>query len=122
MGRLRSRWGSCLALFALTLQLALSFGHVHLGPITRDSFAANVATGTDAHRPASRDRHDLPAAADDNCAVCALIHLAGTLLPSEPPALELPAAFGRLSAEILGKFDLTAPPGALFQARAPPIA
>jgi len=111
-----------LALFALTLQLALSFGHVHLGPISRHSSVIDVATSTDAHGPASRDRHDLPAAADDNCAVCALIHLAGTLLPSEPPALELPAAFGRLPHEIVGQFDLTAPPGALFQARAPPIA
>jgi DUF2946 family protein len=119
--RSRLRWGSYLALLALALQLALSFGHVHLGPISKHSSADIVANGTDAHKPAGRHHH-LPATADDNCAICALIHLAGTLVPSAPPTLPLPAESKRLPHQFLVQFDLTAPLGAHFQARAPPLA
>jgi len=119
----RSRWGSRLALFALALQLALSFGHIHLGPLSKHSSAFDVAASSDAQKPAGRQHHrHLPAAADDNCALCALIHLAGTLLPSAPPSLALAdISIGSLH-EIVVEFALTAPPGAHFQARAPPLA
>jgi Protein of unknown function (DUF2946) len=120
--RLRSRWGSCLALFALALQLALSFGHVHVGPVSKHSSASVVAISSDAHKPAGRHHHHLPTTADDNCALCALIHLAGTLVPSAPPALPLPAISGRLPHEIVAQFDLSAAPAAHFRARAPPLA
>lgn len=119
--RSRSKWGSCLALLALALQLALSFGHVHVGLVSKHSSASIVAISTDAHKPAGRQPH-LPAAADHNCPVCALIHLAGTLLPSAPPALALPAISGRLPHEIVAQFDLSATPSAHFQARGPPLA
>src|SRR5262249_15652591 len=124
MGWFRSRSKRCsyLALFALTLQLVLSFGHVHVAPIARHSSAGEVATAANAAKPAGRHHRHLPAHADDNCAICALIHLAGTLLPSAPPALALPAVSARSPHQIIVQSDLTAPPGALFQARAPPIA
>jgi|SRR6516162_7268678 hypothetical protein len=122
MDRLRSKWCSYLALLALTLQLVLSFGHVHVGPISHDSAAKAVATTSDAAKPAGRHHDHLPGHADNYCAICALIHLAGTALPSASPALPVPAVSARSPHQIIVQFDLTAPPGALFQARAPPIA
>jgi hypothetical protein len=118
--RLRSRWGSCSALFALALQLALSFGHVHVGRVSRDSSIVEIAATNGAHAPAGRKSDHSPSRAHDDCAVCALIHLAGALL-AEQPSLPPAPAFGRSPHEILVEFDLTAPLSVLFQARAPPL-
>ena len=41
--RSSSKWGSCLALFALALQLVLTFGHVHFDrrvPLSAEKFTA----------------------------------------------------------------------------------
>jgi hypothetical protein len=43
-------------------------------------------------------------------------------VPAETPSLALPSVFGRLRLEAAAEFDLTASQGALFQARAPPVA
>jgi hypothetical protein len=123
--RSRSRLGSYLALFALAFQLAVSFGHVHLDHIAPVSAGATAladalpsADGLNApSSPAGRE--DL---ADDCCPICTLIHLAGALVPSETPSLALPHVFGRLWLAAATEFDLTALHGALFRARAPPIA
>jgi hypothetical protein len=123
--RSRSRVGSYLALFALAFQLAVSFGHVHLDHIAPVSAGATAladalpsADGLNApSNPAGRE--DL---ADDCCPICTLIHLAGALVPSETPSLALPHVFGRLRLGVAAEFDLTASQGALFRARAPPIA
>jgi hypothetical protein len=123
--RSRSRVGSYLALFALAFQLAVSFGHVHLDHIAPVSAGATAladalpsADGLNApSSPAGRE--DL---ADDCCPICTLIHLAGALVPSETPSLALPHVFGRLWLAAATEFDLTALHGALFRARAPPIA
>jgi hypothetical protein len=115
--RSRSRWGSYLALFALAFQLVISFGHVHVegGAPGRVSIVAK-AVGD----PASKQS---PAIADDHCPFCALIHLAGTLTPSEAPTLSRLASFRRLLLLAAIEFDFAAafhhsPLGA----RAPPIA
>jgi Protein of unknown function (DUF2946) len=125
--RSRSRWGSCLALFALALQLVLSFGHVHLehsapdydhASTLSDAHAAAVATTAD-------DDHagkESPALADDCCPICALIHLAGALLPAEAPALPRLASFGRSPLKAAIRFDLAAPHYSPLGARAPPLA
>jgi hypothetical protein len=123
--RSRSKWGSYLALFALAVQLALTFGHVHLdraAPIsvgrstvaTADASKAALVTPTD---PA--DRHDR---ADDHCPICTLIHLAGALVLAEPPSLPLPDMSVRVPSEPPLAFDFPSPQRALFAARAPPTA
>ncbi len=124
--RSRSRLGSWLALLALAFQLALSFGHVHLDGGVRgfghSPVLASVPAALDATAaldPASKDK---PAHADDYCAVCALIHLAGALVPAEVPSLPLPIHFGQLPFGAAIDFVLTEPLRARFQARAPPIA
>jgi hypothetical protein len=123
--RLRSRSGSCLALFALAFQLAVSFGHVHLehiAPVSRgaSALAGALPSANDLTAPANpAGREDL---ADDCCPICTLIHHAGALVPAEMPSLPLPTVFGRLWLEAALEFDLPASQGALFRARAPPIA
>jgi hypothetical protein len=125
--RSRAKWGSCLALFALAVQLALSFGHVHLeagapvgGHASRLLGIYSASPAAAAIDPAGKES---PALADDSCPICALIHLAGALVPTAAPALPRLAAFGRVPFAAAAEFDLTrthycSPLGA----RAPPIA
>jgi hypothetical protein len=121
--RSRSRLGSCLALFALAFQLAVSFGHVHLehiAPVSAGALTLAQPSADDLNAPSKpAGREDL---ADDCCPICTLIHLAGALVPAEMPSLPLPTVFGQLRLEAAAEFDLTASQGALFRARAPPIA
>jgi hypothetical protein len=123
--RSRSRSGSYLALFALVFQLAVSFGHVHLGRIPLASAGTSALAGAqpsaaDLNAPSNpAGREDL---ADDCCPICTLIHLAGAPVPTETPLLPLPTIFGWLRLELASEFDLTASHAALFRARAPPIA
>jgi hypothetical protein len=116
--RARRRFGSCLALFALALQIAFSFGHIHA-----EDFSQKPGLVTLAHADESPaedgDHHGLGHA---DCAICAVIHLAATLLLPPPPQVMLPAAetFAWFAAT-----DRHDPPRALrqpFQARAPPQA
>jgi Protein of unknown function (DUF2946) len=123
--RSRLKWGACLALLALAFQLAVSFGHVHLdhiAPASVDATAvantqASDADGTAPSKPAGRED-----VADDCCPICALIHLAGALVPAETPPLPLPNNFRSVRRAAAVAFDLTAAQGALFRARAPPLA
>jgi hypothetical protein len=71
--------GSRLALLALTLQIVLSFGHVHLGGLRHSSDRLSVA-GT--HSVPSHPQRQPISDADEYCAICATMHLAATsLLP-----------------------------------------
>jgi hypothetical protein len=128
MTRLRSHsnFGSWLALFALAFQLVVSFGHVHLDralPGSQPPSASSVAqTTTDANTASPRHGDKSPALADDYCALCALIHLAGTVVASTPPELPLPVMFDALLSQARVDFGAPAPNSAAFAARAPPLA
>jgi hypothetical protein len=121
--RARSRLGSWLALFALAFQLAVSFGHVHL-----DAKGAGHAAVLADHSSADADSASLagndeaPALADDYCAVCALIQLAGTIVVAQVPVLPLPVFFAGTQTGPPAQFELTAHNHAPFSARAPPTA
>jgi hypothetical protein len=123
--RSRSKWGSCLALFALALQLVLTCGHVHLDRLTGLSAEKFTVAAADASRiaqitpadPGGRDHR-----ADDRCSICTLSHLASALVLAEPPSLPLPHISGRLPSEPPLAFDFLSPQRALFAARAPPTA
>jgi hypothetical protein len=122
--RSRSRLGSWLALFALAFQLAVSFAHVHLdGAGSGHSPAlADVHASTGAHSASLPASDEPPALADGYCAVCALIHLAGTVVAAAAPGLPVPALFGGKRSDPPLEIGLTARSHALFAARAPPIA
>jgi hypothetical protein len=124
--RSRSRWGSYLALFALVVQLALSFGHVHLeggAPVSGHAsalFAVHPSNAAAAVDPAGKE---FPALADDHCPICALIHLAGALVPATAPAVSRLAVFDRVAFAVAVEFDLTKPHyHSPLGARAPPLA
>lgn len=115
-----------MALLALAIQLVVSFAHVHLdhvAPGPRSTLAlAGVHASTGAHAAALPATDQAPAQTDDYCAVCALIHLAGTVVAAEPPTLRLPAVFTRTRSEVTVEFGSTAERHSPFAARAPPIA
>ncbi|MBV8754536.1 MAG: hypothetical protein JO328_16875 [Hyphomicrobiales bacterium] len=124
MRRLRSirRLGAGLGLFALLLQLALSFGHIHPEDLLAGS-AANIHAVADKAQPASpaQDR-DAPGAPHDDCPICAAMHLAGAIVLRDAAALALPTQF---TVAIFSTDDLVAvvvPRRLPFQTRAPPIA
>jgi len=106
-------------MLALALQLALTFGHVHLDGL-RGGSSARIEASAGAPAPTGNDG---PNAADDYCALCALTHLAGTLLPASPVVLPLPPAFTPSRCPEPGLcFVLPARRSASFAARAPPLA
>jgi hypothetical protein len=115
--RRKMRFGGWLALFALGLQLTLSFGHIH----AEDFALANVAAAQSQSAPqnAPADHHD---GDHDGCAICAVMHMAATSLLPGAPSVALPA-------DIISTVFIAAEPAALppparqsFQARAPPQA
>jgi hypothetical protein len=113
-----------LALFALAVQMMLSFGHVHL--------VASVAASTNGAPLAIADQSDatlsralVPIHKSDgslggDCAICALIQLSSTSAPSAAPSLPLPANQGPLGLQPAAEWPLTASLHFSFQARAPP--
>jgi hypothetical protein len=119
--RRKMRFGSWCALFALAIQLGLSFGHLHLA-----STAATAALASAAAEPLAVAPDDTPTPTKhsrvaDYCTICASLHLAG-LLTAEPPSV---STLRPLSGERL-KVLIEAPSGIYsgqpFNARAPPHA
>ncbi|MCP1967230.1 DUF2946 family protein [Bradyrhizobium elkanii] len=124
--------GSRLALFALAVQFMLSFGHFHpiaaaqaapglslvdlayIGTSATPDLAVQV-TGTPQPANPDNDRH--PA---DNCAICAVISLASSMLFTAPPVLLLPEAIELLFRTTNAEFAHLKSAPAAFHSRAPP--
>ena len=121
-----------LALFALTCQFVLSFGHVHLNFAGQASNWAIAVTAEKAVAPAPGKvaLADLPTSprqknpsglGEDFCAICASINLAGALLAPTVPTLlpeisfykELHWSFAATQARSIGHIH--------FNARGPPV-
>jgi hypothetical protein len=113
----RLKVSSCIALLALALQLVLTFGHVHVHGSADASVTIAAAGGA---MPSPAD-NDAPDRADDQCALCALLHLAGAVVPSEPPALWAPVRRGEWLRAATSHFVSPAFDAAAFAARAPPV-
>ena len=122
MRRLRSirRFGAGLGLFALLLQLALSFGHLHPEDLLGASAASIGAVAGNA-QPAN-PAQDLPAPGTphDDCPICSVMHLAGTIVMPEPPALALPTQFAVAVFSTDDFVGVVVPRRPPFQTRAPP--
>ena len=112
--RARLRSSSFVALFALALQLALSFGHVHL-----DSISGQTPAQIEISSTASGDTSDH---ADGYCAICAIVHLAGALVHPNAPSLALPVAFAQVQLTAAAILQAPIQVTAFFAARAPPLA
>lgn len=125
--------GSRLALFALAVQFALSFGHFHpaaaqaasaIQSVQADLAYAAAFAGLDARSqavekqaPAVPDNDQQPA---DGCAICAVIALAGHALAAGPPLLLLPQAVEFLYLTTDAEFVHLNATRFAFQSRAPP--
>ena len=109
--------GSRLALFALAIQFALSFGHFH-AEIARAAPVELAGSTGAASQPTSdhdTDRHNT------DCAICAVLSLANHFLSATPPHLDVPQAAGLLSLASGAEFTHPGSPHPAFQSRAPPL-
>jgi hypothetical protein len=118
------RGGAWLALFALVVQLVLSFGHIHQS----DFFPLGGSTGTSAGSGLGLRSADTapiplgkPGLALDDCAICATMHMMGSSALPAPITVAGPTILGRPSLAAVEAFVLTAAPYLLFQTRAPPL-
>jgi hypothetical protein len=118
------RTGARLALLALLVQFALSFGHVH-------GFALKAASATPSALPADHAadgkarpqpapvKHDSDQSTDI-CAICAVMAMASTVLLSSPPILLLPDTVAILHRITDAEFAHLKSTSTAFQPRAPP--
>ena len=124
--RSNRRFVARLALFALGLQLVLTFGHIHredLIPAAAASTLVSSAAQPSAAVPtAPAPAHKSRGAVDDVCAICALIQLANISVTSTAPLLPLPTPVGWSRLEMTAESFLAPSPRGLFRARAPPLA
>jgi len=126
------RHGSRLALFALAIQFALSFGHFHAqaapaiqsGLSRADLATIGTAAASDAaSQSAQKQQPSIPDGdqhAADACAICAVMSLASNMLFATPPLLELPRAVEFLYLTTDAEFIHLNSAHPAFQSRAPP--
>jgi hypothetical protein len=124
--RHRRKFGGLLALFALALQLGLSFGHIHTEELFGSGRAAPSASVGDHARWLSSDQRTNQTSSDhsdDYCAICATTYLlSSSFVPKAPQPLP-PTFISRPvehSSSVAAIF--VAPRRAPFQSRAPPSA
>jgi hypothetical protein len=108
-----------LALFALAVQFAVTFGHVHLDGLG-SAQAAAIDQSTAPAAGVKGKAHKSPGTADFDCPICALIQMAGTSPPSVAPPLPMPILLGGMALETPDASGLATPPTLAFQARGPP--
>jgi hypothetical protein len=115
------RFGAALGLFALLLQLALSFAHIHPDDLfPQASAAAQVADGSQAGG-GDPSRHP-PGAPHDDCPICSVMHLAGTVVMPAAPALAVATQFTTAHFAADDFAPLFIPRRLPFETRAPPTA
>ncbi|MBI5261598.1 MAG: DUF2946 family protein [Bradyrhizobium sp.] len=121
--------GARLALLALVVQFALSFGHSHgfmqataaVHSTLPQAGGKDVATiegqAAAQQSPANQDRDPQ---GDDICAICAVVAMARNLLLATPPLLLPPQAVQILCLTTDAEFIHLKSAGTAFQPRAPP--
>jgi uncharacterized iron-regulated membrane protein len=125
------RHGSQLALFALAIQFAFSFGHFHeaaqAAPALQSGLSQPAASGipaaetTDRSAQQQQPSRDSDRRSNDGCAICAVIAMANAVLFATPPLLQLPQAVEFLYRITDAGFVHLHAASVAFQPRAPPI-
>jgi hypothetical protein len=127
--RSNQRFGGCLALAALWLQLVVSFAHFHpetfralpgAGSPSFDSTAQLASGGSSA--PAAPSDHRSKGFPHDNCPICATSYLISSALIGKPAVLRTPIAFSHVPWHAISAPDRPSARDFSFSARAPPIA
>jgi hypothetical protein len=123
-----------LGLFALLLQLVLSFGHIHARDLMGTPSAAAptlfktlqtqaLQTFVGKASPASEQEQIPGGRPDDDCPICMIMHMAASgLLPTPPSAIAPSPLVQILPHTIIQAFNLGVARHSLFQTRAPPTA
>jgi Protein of unknown function (DUF2946) len=141
--RANIRHGSRLALLALAIQFALSFGHFHavaaeaspanqyriaLTNLIPDAAPADGVFITKHIIPPAQAKgqppasgHDSGGQSEDACAICAVMAMANAVLFATPPLLQLPQAVEFLYRTTDAEFVHLDSFRVAFQPRAPPI-
>ncbi len=107
------RHGSRLALLALAIQFALSFGHFH-------GIAAQAAPAIQQASQQAPSNNDSDQQSTNSCAICAVMALANATLFATPPVLLLPQAVEFLYLTTDAAFVHLDGSRVAFQPRAPP--
>jgi hypothetical protein len=112
--RRRCRYAAGMALFALALQLALSFGHIHALPTPQPtaSVTAQVHDG-----PSPPGNHD-----DDYCSICAVLALLTNAQTASAPVVVLPVVLAVAERPTLPETIPSGSQRVAFRSRAPPQA
>jgi hypothetical protein len=116
----RKRYGAYAALFALLIQFALSFGHLHVG------YSAQTTATTAALAPEAGDNGPLDRGTRGPvghvCDLCATINLLASAQLATPPALLVPLAFDTDATAYPAQTAPAEPLRVNFRSRAPPLA
>jgi hypothetical protein len=123
------RTGSRLALFALALQLVLSFGHFHWDAAqaaaavqSQADFAFQQAPVPDAARQAQQPTgHDHGKPSSEPCAICAVMSMANQMAFAALAVLPLPDAIGQSFLVTDARLEHCGSTWSAFQSRAPPV-
>jgi hypothetical protein len=116
------RINSCVALFALCIQFAVAFAHIHPEDVNRsapDPHSSSALANAESGAPRHPD-HGGPA--HDDCAICASIFLASTAIPTSPPALATPVVFHSTLLPGITVINFRLIRYVSFRTRAPPLA
>jgi len=112
--RRNSRFGSWAALFALTIQLYLSFGHIHLENFQVSSSAIAASSQS---QPADDDHGR---AGHDFCAICAALSMTASSALPTVAVLAIPVDHAHAWVVDVRTAQLPYNVHSPFQARAPP--
>lgn len=128
MGR-RMRWirsnlrgFARLALFALAVQVVVTFGHVHLDGLVVSAQGSQAVADHGTARADKAQGNGPHGTADLDCPICALIQLASTSPPALAPPLPVPLIVGGKVLEAPETTGVEVSPAFVFQARGPPAA
>jgi hypothetical protein len=114
-----------LALFALAVQMVVSFGHMHPDDLGLQSFAtahwAHFPSGVAQALTSPTDGQQYPSS-DDYCPICASMALLATGAPSLPPVIVAPPPISRVWSSRISLHFVARKTTFSFQARAPPLA
>jgi hypothetical protein len=115
-------FGGRLALFALAVQLVLSFGHIHRSDIFGYGPPAAASAGTASDYAQSKPAGSPSGHAGDYCDICATVSLLSSSFVAAAPQLPLPIAFRRVEHHASAASDFVVPQRSPFQSRGPPLA
>jgi hypothetical protein len=119
--RSKIRHGSWLALFALVINLGLSFGHFHAidgKRVGNGSTSLITVASSDTGRT---QNHPDDTGADYLCPICTAVSAMAHALASTLSAVAVEFTATSLDQPVKARLDFFEQPAAAFQSRAPPI-